>query len=138
MNALEKTAAELVAPGKGILAADESGGTIKKRFDSIGIESTEANRRAYRDMLFTTPCAEAEIVPIVEPEVLMDGDHDIERCYRVTIQTLHEVFDQLHDQHVRLEEMLLKPNMVISGKKGTTQAPAAQVAARTVACFREV
>jgi fructose-bisphosphate aldolase class I len=248
MNALEKTAAELVAPGKGILAADESSGTIKKRFDSIGIESTEANRRAYRDMLFTTPgaeefisgvilydetirqsaldgtpfpkllaskgivpgikvdlgakelagapgekvtegldglrerlaeykqlgarfakwravidiagdavpssycldvnahalaryaalCTEAEIVPIVEPEVLMDGDHDIERCYQVTVRTLHAVFDRLHHQRVRLEEILLKPNMVISGKKCTTQAPATEVAARTVACFREV
>src|SRR4051812_37509114 len=222
---LKKTAQALVAPGKGILAADESSGTIKKRFDSIGCESTEDRRRAYREMLFTTPgaekhisgvilfdetirqqasdgrplpkilesqgiipgikvdkgavplakspnelvtdgldglrqrlveyrelgarfakwravitigehipsrlcldvnahalaryaalCQEEGIVPIVEPEVLMDGDHSLERCYKVTTDTLHRVFDDLHDQRVELEGMLLKPNMVIPGK----------------------
>jgi fructose-bisphosphate aldolase, class I len=248
MNVLEKTAAELVAPGKGILAADESSGTIKKRFDVIGVESTEETRRGYRDMLFTTPgaeefisgvilydetmrqsasdgtpfpkllaskgiapgikvdmgakplagapnetitdgldglrerlaeykqlgarfakwravidiagtdipspyaiktnahalaryaalCVEAEIVPIVEPEVLMDGDHSIERCFEVTTDTLHAVFDELYDQRVRLEEILLKPNMVISGKKNAKQASHQEVAQRTVECFLNV
>lgn len=248
MNVLEKTVADLVAPGRGILAADESGGTIKKRFDSISVESTEESRRAYRDMLFTTSgaeefisgvilfdetirqssadgtpfpkllaskgiipgikvdagakplanapgetvtegldglrerlaeykslgarfakwravidikgnelpsrycirtnaqalaryaalCTEAEIVPIVEPEVLMDGDHDIDRCYQVTSDTLQTVFEELYEQRVRFEEILLKPNMVISGKKASTQASHDEVAEKTIACFRTV
>src|SRR5882724_8823549 len=224
--ALNETARALVAPGKGILAADESSGTIKKRFDSIGCDSTEDRRRAYREMLFTTEgaadyvsgvilfdetirqqasdgrtlvktleasgvipgikvdkgttplakspgelvtdgldglrarlveyrelgarfakwravidigadipsqycidvnahalaryaalCQDEGIVPIVEPEVLMDGDHSIERCSTVTTDTLHTVFDTLIAQRVELEAMLLKPNMVIPGKK---------------------
>ncbi len=248
MNVLEKTASELVAPGRGILAADESSGTIKKRFDVIGVESTEETRRAYRDMLFTTPgaeefisgvilydetirqsasdgtpfptllaskgiapgikvdlgakplagapdetitegldglrerlaeyrqlgarfakwravidiagdeipsayaidtnahalaryaalCVEAEIVPIVEPEVLMDGDHSIDRCLQVTSATLTALFAELAAQRVRLQEILLKPNMVISGKKCATQASHEEVARRTVECFRAV
>jgi fructose-bisphosphate aldolase class I len=242
---LEATAAELVAPGKGILAADESTGTIKKRFDSIGVESTEDRRRAYRSLLFLTEglsefvsgmicydetvrqkldddtplpramssrgiipgikvdtgakvlagrpaekvtegldglrdrvaeyvelgcrfakwravitigdgmpsdycistnahalaryarlCQEGGLVPIVEPEVLMDGDHDIDTCMGVTQRTLSAVFRELFDQGVHLEGMLLKPNMVISGKTCATQAGVAEVADRTVRCLR--
>ncbi|MGO9872373.1 MAG: class I fructose-bisphosphate aldolase [Acidimicrobiia bacterium] len=248
MASLNETARAIVAPGKGILAADESSGTIKKRFDSIGCESTEDRRRAYREMLFTTAgaadsvsgvilfdetirqlgsdgrplvrvledagiipgikvdkgttplakspeelvtdgldglrarlveyrelgarfakwravidigegmpsqycidvnahalaryaalCQEEGIVPIVEPEVLMDGDHSIERCSTVTTATLHTVFTSLIAQRVELDGMLLKPNMVIPGKQHTsgTSKPS-EVAAATIACFREV
>ena len=242
---LEATARALVAPSKGILAADESDGTIKKRFDSIGVESTEENRRAYRDLLFTTegveeyisgvilfdetirqrsadgtpfpellarrgivpgikvdkgakPLAhapgetvtegldglrdrlneyrefgarftkwravisigagipseyciwtnahalaryaalsqEAELVPIVEPEVLMDGDHTIERSFEVTSRTLHAVFTELRDQRVHFEQMLLKPNMVLSGYDCPEQASHDEVAEQTLRCFR--
>src|ERR671915_179905 len=242
---LEQTAKELVAPGKGILAADESDGTIKKRFDSIGVESTEEKRRAYRDLLFTTagaeefisgvilydetirqtsadgtpfpklleqrgiipgikvdkgakPLAHAEgetitegldglrgrleeyrelgarftkwravisigkgipseyciwtnahalaryaalsqeagLVPIVEPEVLMDGDHSIDRSFEVTSRTLHAVFTELRDQRVHFEEMLLKPNMVLSGYGADEQASHDEVAGMTLKCFR--
>ncbi|HEX4776635.1 MAG TPA: class I fructose-bisphosphate aldolase [Acidimicrobiia bacterium] len=243
---LEQTARALVAPGKGILAADESSGTIKKRFDGIGVESTETNRRDYREMLFTTKgagdyisgvilydetirqkasdgrrlveilegqgiipgikvdlgakplakspdekitegldglrerlveyrgmgarfakwravidigesipsrycidvnadalaryaalCQEQDIVPIVEPEVMMDGSHTIERCYQVTCDTLHSVFDTLYAQRVEFETMLLKPNMVLPGKENRT-APPDEVADATIACFRTV
>jgi fructose-bisphosphate aldolase class I len=243
---LHETAKALVADNKGILAADESSGTIEKRFDSIGLESTEENRRAYRDMLFTTPdledsvsgvilydetirqatadgtpfpqylagkgvipgikvdlgakdlafapgekvtegldglrerlqeykqlgarfakwravitigdgipsayciqvnahalaryaalCQEQGLVPIVEPEVLMDADNDIETCYRATKRTLHKTFDELYHQRVDLEGILLKPNMVISGKGCAMQATAAEVADWTIRCFRE-
>jgi fructose-bisphosphate aldolase class I len=246
MNELHETARELLADNRGILAADESSGTIEKRFDSISLESTEENRRAYRDMLFTTPgleefvsgvilydetirqsasdgtafakllaekgivpgikvdtgakplagapgetvtegldglrerlqeykelgarfakwravitigdglptsycihtnahalgryaalCQEAGIVPIVEPEVLMDADNDIETCYRATSRTLHAVFHELYHQRIDLEGMLLKPNMVISGKGSPTQASAEEVAEWTIKCFRE-
>jgi fructose-bisphosphate aldolase class I len=248
MGSLNETARALVAPGKGILAADESSGTIKKRFDSIGCDSTEDRRRAYREMLFTakgaadavsgvilfdetirqqasdgrtlvkvleeagvipgikvdkgtTPLAKAPgelvtdgldglrarlveyrelgarfakwravidigegiptqycidvnahalaryaalcqdegIVPIVEPEVLMDGSHSIEQCSTVTTDTLHTVFDMLIAQRVDLDGMLLKPNMVIPGKKfsGGPATPE-QVAQATVTCFRNV
>ena len=238
---LHETAKALVADNRGILAADESSGTIKKRFDSIDLESTEENRRAYRDMLFTTPgleesvsgvilydetlrqasadgtpfaklladkgiipgikvdtgakplagfanetitegldglrerlaeyhklgarfakwravidiakdiptqfaidanahalaryaalCQEAGIVPIVEPEVLMDGDHSIERCEEVTSVTLAAVFEQLYSHRVHLEGMILKPNMVISGKKNASRAKPQQVAEATL------
>ena len=241
LNAIAKS---IVADHKGVLAADESTGTIKKRFDSIGVESTEENRRAYRNLLFTTPgcedyiggvilydetirqtaddgtqfaellagkgivpgikvdtgaqdlagdpdekvtegldglrarfaeyhelgarfskwravitigdgiptdaclhvnahalaryaalSQEAEIVPIVEPEVLMDADNSIERCHEVTSRTLHLVFEELDRQGVALEGMLLKPNMVISGKGCPTQASPAEVAERTIDCF---
>jgi fructose-bisphosphate aldolase, class I len=244
MSQLEATARALVAPGKGILAADESSGTIKKRFDSIEVESTEDNRRAYRDLLFTTEGAaenisgvilydetirqsslsgvpfpkllaeqgvipgikvdngakplanapgetitegldglrerlaeyrelgarftkwravisigddipseyclwtnahalaryaalsqEAGLVPIVEPEVLMDGGHTIERSFDVTSRTLHAVFTELRDQRVHLEGMLLKPNMVLSGYECPEQADVQEVAERTVRCF---
>ena len=245
MSDLAQTARALVAPGKGILAADESDGTIKKRFDSIDVESTEENRRAYRDMLFTAPgveeqisgvilfdetirqssadgtpfpellksrgiipgikvdkgakalagadgekvtegldglrgrleeyrqlgagfakwravitigdaipsdycidanahalaryaalCVEQGLVPIVEPEVLMDGGHTIERCYDVTSRTLERVFGALYAQRVPLEQILLKPNMVISGSECETQASAEQIAEMTIRCFR--
>jgi fructose-bisphosphate aldolase class I len=242
---LEETARALVAPGKGILAADESDGTIKKRFDSIGIESSEDNRRAYRDMLFTTEGAaehisgvilfdetirqsaldgtpfpkllesqgvipgikvdkgakdlahapgetitegldglrerlaeyvglgarftkwravitigdgipseyclwtnahalaryaalsqEAGLVPIVEPEVLMDGGHSIETSFDVTSRTLHAVFTELRDQRVHFEQMLLKPNMVLSGYDASGRAGVQEVAEQTIRCFR--
>jgi fructose-bisphosphate aldolase class I len=244
MSELNEIARALVAPGKGILAADESDGTIKKRFDSISIESSEDNRRAYRDMLFTTEGAEefisgvilfdetirqqaldgtqfpklleskgiipgikvdkgakplagaegetvtegldglrerlneyrelgakfakwravisigksipseyciwvnahalaryaalsqeAGLVPIVEPEVLMEGDHTIERSFEVTSRTLHAVFTELRDQRVEPEDMLLKPNMVLSGYDCSEQASDDQVAQRTLTCF---
>jgi fructose-bisphosphate aldolase, class I len=245
MSELNEVARALVAPGKGILAADESDGTIKKRFDSIGIESTEDNRRAYRDLLFTTEGAEefisgvilfdetirqkaldgtlfpkllqrkgiipgikvdsgakplagaegetvtegldglrerlneyrelgarftkwraviaigkgipseyciwvnahalaryaalsqeAGLVPIVEPEVLMDGDHTIERSFEVSSRTLHAVFTELRDQRVEPEDMLLKPNMVLSGYDCLQQASHDEVAEMTLRCFR--
>ncbi len=244
-QSLEETARALVAPGKGILAADESSGTIKKRFDSIGVESTEETRRAYRDLLFTTEGAEdfisgvilydetirqssadgtpfpkllerkgiipgikvdtgakplahapgetvtegldglrerfegyvslgarfakwravisigsgipseyciwanahalaryaalaqeAGLVPIVEPEVLMDGDHTIERSFDVTARTLHAVFTELRDQRVHFEQLLLKPNMVLSGYDCPARADVRTVAAETIRCFR--
>ncbi|HEY1153464.1 MAG TPA: class I fructose-bisphosphate aldolase [Pseudolabrys sp.] len=239
---LNKVAQAMVAPGKGILAADESSGTIKKRFDAINVESTEDNRRDYREMLFRskeamtkyisgvilydetiwqkakdgTPlvklieqagaipgikvdegtqalpgcpgelvtigldklaerlkkyyeqgarfakwravidiadgipsmtaihvnahalaryaalCQAAQIVPIVEPEVLMDGDHDIDRCYDVTQRVLNKTFQELRVQRVALEGMILKPNMAISGKKAKTRAGVEEVAEKTV------
>ncbi len=240
-QSLSDTANALVVDGKGILAADESSPTIKKRFDSIGVESTEENRRDYRSMLFTTPeagryisgvilfdetirqsaadgtplveilesagiipgikvdagakplagfpgekvtegldglrdrCAEyvdlgarftkwravysigedgpsaacltanahalaryaaiaqeAGLVPIVEPEVLMDGDHDIDDCELVTEEVLRSVFAELAVQEVELEGMLLKPNMVLSGADCPEQAGVDEVAQRTV------
>jgi fructose-bisphosphate aldolase, class I len=242
---LHETAKALVAAGKGILAADESDGTIKKRFDSIDVESTEENRRAYRDLLFTTPgveefisgvilfdetirqssadgttfpklldsrgiipgikvdkgakplakaegetvtegldglrdrlneyrdlgarftkwravisigdgipseyclwtnahalarfaglSQEAGLVPIVEPEVLMDGDHTIERSFEVTSRALHAVFTELRDQRVEPEGMLLKPNMVLSGYDSSEQAGHEEVAEWTIKCLR--
>jgi fructose-bisphosphate aldolase class I len=242
---LSATAKALVAPGKGILAADESSGTIKKRFDSIGTESTESNRRDYREMLFTakgaseyisgvilfdetirqnaadgTPlvklledqgiipgikvdlgakplalsegetvtegldglrerlaeyrglgarfakwratysisatlpsadcinvnahalaryaalCQEADIVPIVEPEVLMDGDHTIERSYQVTSDVLDALYEALYLQRVRLDGTLLKPNMVLSGYGSSQQASVEEVAEASVRCYR--
>ena len=244
-NRLEDIARALVAPGKGILAADESSGTIKKRFDSIDVESTEDNRRAYRDLLLTTEGAadhisgvilydetirqssldgtpfpkllesqgvipgikvdlgakdlanapgekitegldglrerlneyrelgarftkwravitigegipseyclwtnahalarygalsqEAGLVPIIEPEVLMDGDHSIERSFDVTSRTLHAVFTELRDQKVWFEGMLLKPNMVLSGYDASDRAGIQEVAEQTVKCFK--
>jgi fructose-bisphosphate aldolase class I len=241
---LQSVAKALVAEGKGILAADESTGTIKKRFDSISVESTEENRRSYREMLFTTDgaadyisgvilydetirqstkdgvpfpevlskqgtlpgikvdtgakpmagfpgervtegldglrdrlaeyaklgakfakwravitigdgiptvacmnanahalaryaalCQEAGLVPIVEPEVLMDGDHDIDRCEQVTSETLSRVYDALFEMNVELEGTLLKPNMVISGKECKQQASPEEIAAATVRTF---
>jgi fructose-bisphosphate aldolase, class I len=241
MNDLEQTARALVAPGKGILAADESGGTIKKRFDSIGVESNEDTRRAYRDLLFTTEgaadhisgvilydetirqaghdgtpfpklldaqgiipgikvdlgakplahaegetvtegldglrerlaeyyelgarfakwrttysisdtmpseyciwtnahalaryaalCQEAGIVPIVEPEVLQDGTHTIERSGFVTSRVLAAVYTELFDQRIDVEGTLLKPNMVLSGYEASDRAGVDEVAAATL------
>jgi len=244
-NEIETNARKMVAAGKGILAADESDGTIKKRFDSINVSSTEENRRSYREFLFTTkgieeyisgvilfdetirqktkdgtPFAEflanlgivpgikvdkgtkslagapgetvtegldglrdrlseyyelgarftkwravinigdglpsryainanahalaryaalsqeANLVPIVEPEVLMDGDHTIERCYEVSEATLKCVFEELKNQRVSLERMVLKPNMILSGKNCPTQAGIEEVAEQTVRCLK--
>jgi fructose-bisphosphate aldolase, class I len=241
---LESVAQKLVADGKGILAADETPATLTKRFDTLGIRSTEQSRRTYREMLFTagaadfisgvilqdetirqkssdgTPltrilseqgifpgikvdtgakplagapgetvtegldglrdrlsayrdmgarfakwravvhindtlpsracivanahalaryaalCQEQNLVPIVEPEVLMDGSHSIERCEEVTGAALNAVFAALHDQKIRLEGMLLKPNMVVSGKQCPKEAPVQEVAAATLRCLR--
>jgi fructose-bisphosphate aldolase class I len=242
---MEKTVAELTAPGKGILAADESTGTIEKRLKSVEVTSTEENRRSYRDLLFTAPglgdyisgvilyeetlqqksvagmpfpqllagqgivpgikvdkgtqalanfpgdkvthgldglperlagykalgarfakwravisigdgipstrgieanadglaryaaiCQELGIVPIVEPEVLMDGAHTIERCASVTEEVLATVFHALHRHRVLLECMLLKPNMVLPGKDCPQQATPEVIAAATLSCFR--
>jgi fructose-bisphosphate aldolase, class I len=244
-QALESVAQAMVARGKGILAADESMGTIKRRFDSIKIESNENNRRAYREMLFATKgveeaisgvilfdetirtktsdgtpfpellakksiipgikvdkgpvdlpgfpgevvtegldglrgrlkeykelgakfakwravitigdgiptytclqanghalaryaalCQEAEIVPIVEPEVLLDGNHTIEQSQEVTEKTLKVTFNELFLQRVHLEGMILKPSMVVSGKDNPRQAGVEEVAQRTIQCLK--
>ena len=247
IEALKKTANAIVAPGKGILAADESTGTIKKRLESIGVESTEDNRRQWRQLLFTTrgigdyisgvilydetirqqaddgrtfvdvlkdegvipgikvdlgakPLAgapgeqvtegldglgdrlaeyyelgarftkwrgvitigdhipskycmnvnahalarfaalsqEAGLVPIVEPEVLMDGGHDIDRCFQVTERTLRTVYRELAVHRVTLEGTLLKPNMVLSGKDAPNRAGPDEVADASIRCFKHV
>jgi fructose-bisphosphate aldolase, class I len=246
LDELNKVAQAMVASGKGILAADESSGTIKKRFDAIGVESTEDMRRDYREMLFrsaegmkhisgvilydetiwqkakdgtplvelirkagaipgikvdegTKPlpecpgevvtigldkladrlpkyyeqgarfakwravidigagipsytcilanahalaryaalCQAAQIVPIVEPEVLMDGDHNIDRCVDVTTWALKETFQQLFYNRVALEGMVLKPNMAIAGKKCAKRASVDEVAEKTVKMLKE-
>ena len=247
---LVKTANAMVAKGKGILAADESSGTIKKRFDAIGVASTEDSRRDYREMMFRTQaamknnisgvilydetiwqkakdgtpltkliadagslpgikvdkgvkplfgcpgevitegldglgerlveyralgarfakwravidivpgsppvpshtavhtnahalaryaaiCQEHDIVPIVEPEVLMDGGHDIDTCLRVTEWVLKTTFQELFYQRVMLEGIVLKPNMVISGKKAPSRAGHQEVAEKTVRVLKE-
>ena len=242
---LAATAAAMVAPGKGLLAIDESGGTIKKRFDSIGLESTVETRRAYRDLLITTHglsqfisgmilydetikqatrdgtpfpqalkkngiltgikvdtgakelagaagekitegldglrerlaeykklgaafakwravitigqeipsdhciaanahalaryaalCQEAGIVPVVEPEVLMDGNHPLDHCFAVTENTLQMLFHELYQQRVRVEHTILKASMVIAGKDCAQQAGVQQVADATVQCLK--
>lgn len=242
---LEKTVAELTAPGKGILAADESSGTIEKRFKAVNVASTDETRRDYRELLFSTPglsafisgvilfeetlkqksvagvplpqllttqgivsgikvdkgvaplpgfpgetvtqgldglaqrlseykqlgarfakwraviaigadvptppaiaanahalaryaaiCQEQGLVPIVEPEVLMDGDHTLATCARVTEAVLHAVFHALHQQRVALEYMLLKPSMVVPGSACPTQVTPQQVAQATLTCLR--
>jgi fructose-bisphosphate aldolase, class I len=245
---LASTARAIVAPGKGILAADESSGTIKKRFDKIGVESTEENRRAYRDLLFTTGgveefisgvilfdetirqstsdgvpfpkvladkgiipgikvdkgakplalaadgetvtegldglrerlveyrdlgarfakwratytitddlpspytidvnadalaryaalCQEAGLVPIVEPEVLMDGTHTIERAGDVTAAVLEAVFHALYEQRCAYEGLLLKPNMVLPGYDSPKQVSDEEIAEASVRCYRWV
>ena len=242
VSELARIAKAMVAPGRGILAADESSGTIKKRFDAIGVESTADNRRDYRELLFRTDlamskyvsgvilydetirqkgkdgtslvalieaansipgikvdkgtvplpfrpnevvtegldglrdrlaeyrqlgarfakwravitigdgipswacvsanaqalaryaalCQEADIVPIVEPEVLMDGDHDVDRCERVTELALTAVFARLHEAGVDLEGIVLKPNMVTPGTTSAKRASAEEIARRTV------
>jgi fructose-bisphosphate aldolase, class I len=241
---LAAVAKAMVAPGKGLLAMDESNRTCNKRFEDVGIAPTEENRRAYRELILTTPglgtaisgailydetihqakkdgtsftklltnagiipgikvdtgakdlagrpgekvtegldglrdrlaayyklgarfakwravikigegipshgcieanahalaryaalCQEGGLVPIVEPEVLMDGDHTIETCYATTVQVLHIVFNQLYAQGVAFELMILKPNMVMAGKECPKQANVAQVAEETVTCL---
>jgi len=242
LGELNKVANAMVVPGKGILAADESTGTIKRRFDAIGVENTEDNRRDYRELLFrsaeamrncisgvilydetiwqkardgtplvklieqagaipgikvdegTKPlpgcpnevvtvgldkladrlpkyleqgarfakwravidiapgiptynavhanahalaryaalCQAAGIVPIVEPEVLMDGDNDVDRCYEVTEWVLKETFQELYYGRVALEGMVLKPNMAIAGKKSSKRAGVDEVAEKTI------
>jgi len=235
----------MVAPGRGVLAADESAGTCKKRFDAIGVESTEENRRDYRELLFrskgmanisgvilfdetirqrakdgtplakiieqagslpgikvdkgTKPipfypeevitegldglrerlveyrglgakfckwravidigpgipsyycvkanadalaryaalCQDENLVPIVEPEVLMDGDHDIDRCYQVSELALKALFHELYLARVKLEGMVLKPNMVVPGKKSAKQASVDEVAEKTLRVLKE-
>ena len=245
IDELKLVAQAIVARQKGVLAADESSPTIKKRFDSIQLESTEENRRRYREILFTTPeieksiggvilfdetirqctkeglpfaqllskrgiipgikvdkgakalalypgdkiaegldglrerlleykqlgarfakwravieidahkipsgygiqanahalaryaalCQEIDLVPIVEPEVLMDGAHNIERCEVVTSRVLETVFSELDAHRVVFDGMLLKPNMIIPGKKCEQQASAQQIAEATMRCF---
>ncbi|HIB35234.1 MAG TPA: fructose-bisphosphate aldolase class I [Dehalococcoidia bacterium] len=246
INKLSAIAKRLVSKNKGVLAADESSPTIKKRFDSIGIESTENNRRDYRELLFSTSgiedyisgiilyeetlfqkslngnllidllkekkiipgikvdkstknmtgfknekitegldglyerianyqsqgaeftkwravitignsiptneCIELNaiylaryalisqevgLVPIVEPEILMDGDHSINSCYEATNKTLSEVFNQLNKHKVNLSGILLKPNMVLSGKESSDRANKNQVAEMTLKCFKD-
>jgi fructose-bisphosphate aldolase class I len=242
LDELNKVAKAMVVPGRGILAADESTGTIKKRFDAIGVENTEDNRRDYREMMFRTGeamknnisgvilydetlwqkakdgtpmvelikkagaipgikvdegtkplpncpgelitigldkladrlakyyeqgarfakwrgvidigagipthsaihanahalaryaalCQAAQIVPIVEPEVLMDGDHDAERCMHVTEWVLKETFQELFYNRVALEGIVLKPNMAVAGKKSAKKASVEEVAEKTV------
>ncbi|MGY6644698.1 MAG: class I fructose-bisphosphate aldolase [Salinarimonas sp.] len=242
LDQLTDIAEKMVAPGKGILAADESSGTIKKRFDAINVESTQDSRRDYRELLFRTEsamkenisgvilydetirqkaadgtplvklieaagsipgikvdagakplpacpgetvtegldglrdrlneyyelgarfakwravidiadgiptwtsvktnahalaryaalCQEANIVPIVEPEVLMDGDHDIQRCADVTEWVLKTVYEELYEQRVVLEGTILKPNMIVPGKKSAKQVSVEEVAERTI------
>jgi fructose-bisphosphate aldolase class I len=244
---LNRVASAMVAPGKGLLAADESSGTIKKRFDAIGVESTEENRRNYREFLFRsakamhdhisgvilydetirqkaadgTPlvklieqagaipgikvdegakplafcpgetitegldglrdrlieyrglgarfckwravinigpgipsydainanahalaryaalCQEQDLVPIVEPEVLMDGDHTIARCEEVTEFVLKMVFQELYYAQVKLEGMVLKPNMIVPGMKCATQASDQEIAEKTVRVMKD-
>ena len=242
---LNKVANAMVAPGKGVLAADESAGTCKKRFDAIGVECTEVNRRDYRELLFrskgmanisgvilfdetirqkakdgtplakiieqagslpgikvdkgTKPlpfypgevitegldglrerlvehrglgakfckwrtvidigpgipsyycikanagalaryaalCQDENLVPIVEPEVLMDGDHDTDRCYQVTELALKALFHELYLARVKLEGMVLKPNMVVPGKKSAKQASVDEVAEKTLRVLKE-
>ena len=242
---LQATVDELIRPGKGILAADESGPTIAKRFKAIGVEPSEENRRAYRSLLLATPglgafisgvilyeetlgqrgddgtplpelaarqgivpgikvdagkialahapgdeitegldglakrlsgykaqgarfakwravysisdtlpsrlaieanadalaryaaiCQDEGVVPIVEPEVLMDGGHSLERCAEVSEAVLHQVFDALLRHRVVLEHMLLKPSMVVAGKENAQQASVVEVAAQTVRVLR--
>jgi fructose-bisphosphate aldolase class I len=247
---LQKTARSMVAEGKGLLAMDESTGTCNQRFEKVGIPTTEENRRAYRELILTTPglsdfisgailydetihqatssgipfiqtmkdagmipgikldkgakplarhpeervtegldelrdriaeyysmgarfakwravitigkdvgsgrdlpsqgcleanahalaryaalCQEGGLVPIVEPEVLIDGDHTLERCYEVTEATIHEVFRQLYAQKVAFDQMILKPSMVISGADCAVQASVNEVATATIHCL---
>lgn len=242
---LEETAAAMVAPGKGLIAMDESSGTVQKRFDAVKVECTEENRRAYRDALITTPglqefisgailydetlrqktlkgplfpermakdgilpgikvdkgakdlaghagekvtegldglrerlaeyaklgarfakwravitigpmmpspgciaanahalaryaalCQEHDIVPVVEPEVLLDGDHAIDRCLEVSEATLRRMFVELADQRVHLEGTILKASMVLSGKSARSRAGVEEVAEKTLLCLR--
>src|SRR5678815_6098147 len=115
-QALESVAQAMVAKGKGILAADESMGTIKRRFDSIKIESNEDNRRAYREMLFATKGVEEAVSGVI----FFD----------------ETTFSELFLQRVHLEGMILKPSMVVSGKENPRQAGVEEVAQRTIQCLK--
>ena len=246
IDTLKQTAKQMVAPGRGLIAADESAGTCKKRFDAVGVECTEENRRLYRTALFETPgleqyvsgvilydetirqkgsdgtpvpeilskkgilsgikvdggldelalhpgekvtkgpdglrerlaeyktfgarfakwravitigenipsdacihanahalarytalCQEADIVPMVEPEVIIDGDHSLEQCHDASVRTLKKVFEELEDQGVALEGTILKASMVISGKKAAKQSSVQEVAEATIQALKE-
>src|SRR3989338_6045083 len=250
IDTLKQTAKQMVAPGRGLIAADESAGTCKKRFDAVGVECTEENRRLYRTALFETPgleqyvsgvilyeetirqkgsngtpvpeilsrkdilpgikvdggldelalhtnekvtkgldglrerlaeyktfdarfakwravitineagapptptdacihanahalaryaalCQEANIVPMVEPEVLIDGDHSLGQCYDASVRTLKKVFEELEDQGVALDGTILKASMVISGKKAAKQSSVQEVAEATIKALKE-
>nr|BAH12243.1 unnamed protein product [Homo sapiens] len=166
---LSDIALRIVAPGKGILAADESVGSMAKRLSQIGVENTEENRRLYRQVLFSadfakwrcvlkiserTPsalailenanvlaryasiCQQNGIVPIVEPEILPDGDHDLKRCQYVTEKVLAAVYKALSDHHVYLEGTLLKPNMVTPGHACPIKYTPEEIAMATVTALR--
>src|SRR5438552_2422077 len=128
---LQATIADMTKPGKGILAADESLPTIAKRFKAVGIDCNAEVLARYAAL-----CQGEGIVPIVEPEVLIDGEHSIERCYEVTEAVLHAVFHALARHRVILEYMVLKPNMVIPGKDHRPKASPEEVAAATVKVLR--
>src|SRR2546421_208062 len=151
---LEATAEALVAEGKGILAADESDGTIKKRFDSIGAESTEENRRAYRELLFTTEGAEEYISGVILfDETIRQSSADgtafpklleskgiipgiqVDKGAKATGRVLQAVYTELHDQRIELRGTLLKPNMVLSGYDASDRAGVDEVADATLECF---
>src|SRR5439155_496557 len=127
---LQSTARALVAEGKGILAADESTGTIKKRFDSIGVESTEETRRAYRELLFSTEGADVYLI-----EVMLDVTHTIAESSKATGRVLQALYTELHDQRLDFRGTLLKPNMVLSGYEASDRASADEVADVTLECF---
>src|SRR5665811_1335523 len=128
---LMDTARALVADDKGLLAMDESTPTCDKRFARLGIPQTEEARRAR----YAALCQEAGLVPVVEPEVLMDGEHTLERCGEVTEEVLRTVFNQLYTQGVTLEGMILKPNMVLPGLTCPKQEAVDEVADATVRCL---
>nr|KAF6296148.1 hypothetical protein mMyoMyo1_009230 [Myotis myotis] len=171
---LSDIALRIVAPGKGILAADESVGSMAKRLSQIGVENTEENRRLYRQVLFSADDRVKKclggviffhetlyqkddngvpfvrtiqdkgivvgikngIVPIVEPEILPDGDHDLKRCQYVTEKVLAAVYKALSDHHVYLEGTLLKPNMVTPGHACPIKYSPEEVAMATVTALR--
>jgi fructose-bisphosphate aldolase class 1 len=141
------TATEMVAGDKGLLAMDESNPTCNKRFAALGIPQTEERRRAYRELIVTTPglgeCISGAILydetirqqtkdgtPFVE--IIMDGEHTLERCRAVTEEILREVFDQLYTQRVTLEGMILKPNMVLPGLTCAKQETASSASSSQV------
>ncbi|CAH8604459.1 unnamed protein product [Dicrocoelium dendriticum] len=161
LKELRDIANALVAPGKGLLAADESVPTMGKRLKSINVENTEENRRAYRQLLFSTDPSLAKnisgvilyhetlyqkaedgtplvrllqngLVPIVEPEILPDGNHDLYTAMRVTEDVLSFTYKALHDHHVYLEGTLLKPNMVTAGQLHSQKYSVEQNAVATI------
>lgn len=161
--ALITTAQSMVVHGKGLLAMDESNATCNRRFADAGIAQSVEMRRAWRELLLTAPglsecisgvilyydcrpmtkwaryaalCQEAGLVPIVEPEVLMDGTHTQARCQEVTDAVVRSVFEQLARQGVVLEALILKPNMVIAGLGCSAQNTSAEVAGATLQCLR--